>query len=114
MLGVIARMNSTTHQRSRPVAVIVAVILLAIGMTIRFMHVFGDTDAHVDKLAIYIFLALLVSVPYLVMWFIFRGKNWARLVFFVVFGLALCSIPISIQRLLTQPVLDIAVYCVQL
>ena len=104
-------MDSTAHRRSRPRTVTLAVILLALGMTIRFVHIFAG--AHVDQPAACIVLALIVSLPYLVIWFISRGKNWARWIFLVVFGLALCSLTASVQRLLAQPVLDIAVYSVQ-
>ena len=69
-------MNATTHRRSRPVAVTVAVILLAVSVTIGFTRVL--VGAHVDKPAVYIVLALVVAVPYLIVWFIFCGKNWAR------------------------------------
>ena len=104
-------MNATTHRRSRPVAVTVAVIVLTVSVTIGFTRVL--VGAHVDKPAVYIVLALVVAVPYLIIWFIFCGKNWARWVFLLVFGLAMCALAVSIQPLLTQPPLDIALYCVR-
>jgi hypothetical protein len=88
-----------------------AVILLTLGMTIRFTYVFSS--AHVEKPVTYVVLAVVIGVPYLVIWFIFLGKNWARWAFLVVFGMALCSLSASIQRLLAQTAWGIVVYSAQ-
>ena len=88
-----------------------AVILLTLGMTVRFIRVFSG--AHVDKPAVYLVLAVIVGVPYLIIWFIFLGKNWARWVFLVVFGMALCSLSVRVQQLLSLPVQEILVYSAQ-
>src|SRR6266699_3429233 len=102
-------MSANPQRPARPMIVTFAVILLTLGMTIRFIHVFSD--AHVVTPVVYLVLALMIGVPYLVIWFIFLGKNWARWVFLVVFGMALCSLSVSVQRLLALPAQEIAVYC---
>lgn len=105
-------MSANPQHRSRPLIVTFSVILLTIGMTVRFMHVFSG--AHVDKPIVYLFLAVLVGVPYLIIWFIFLGKNWARWVFLIVFGMALCSLSFRVQQLLSLPAQEILAYSAQL
>jgi len=90
-------MSANPQRRARPMIVTFAVIILILGMTIRFVHVFSG--AHVDKQGAYLFLAVLVGIPYLIIWFIFLGKNWARWVFLIVFGMALCSLSVRVQQL---------------
>ena len=104
-------MSANSQRSSRPTIVTFAVILLTLGMTIRFLHVFSG--AHVGHLAALLFLAPVVAIPYLFIWFIFLGKNWARWVFLVMFGLAMCSLSVRVQRLLSLPAGDIAAYCAQ-
>jgi hypothetical protein len=88
-----------------------AVILLLLGMTIRFITVFSG--AHVRQPGAYAVLAVLVGIPYLIIWFIFQGKNLARWVFLVVFGLALCSLSVNLQKLFSLPVEQAIGYTVQ-
>jgi len=103
-------MDSATHRGSRPKAVSVAVYLLALGTTIGFAWAFADANFGEIRPITYLLLSPIIAIPYVVIWFIFRGKNWARWLFLVVFGLALCSLAASFQQLLTLPILDIVVY----
>jgi hypothetical protein len=113
-LNVITRMNATTQGRSRPMVVTFAVILLFLGMTIRFVSIFSAAHVRIRSLAAYIVLAAVISLPYVVIWLIFLGKNWARWIFLVVLGMAVFSLPfVSVQRLMTLPADAIAVYAVQ-
>lgn len=89
-----------------------AVILLVLGLTVRFIHVLSG--AHIEKPLVYVVLGVVAAVPYLIIWFIFLGKNWARWLFLVVFGLALCSLSVRFQELLSLPAEEIGAYCAQL
>ena len=102
-------MDSATHTRSRPPAVTLAVILLTVGMTAGVLR--GVIGVHFSKPVLWLLLAAVAVVPYLVIWFIFRGKNWARWVFLIMFVLAICSLSVSPQRLLAQSAFDIILYC---
>jgi len=62
----------------------------------------------------YLVIAVILGVSALMIWLIFRGKNWARWVFIFLFALGLLLSPRSIQRLQTQSSFDVLVYCVQL
>src|SRR5689334_15259791 len=104
-------MSANLQRSSRPMIVTFAVILISIGMTTRIFHVFSS--AHVEKPAFYLALMTVVSIPYLIIWFIFLGKNWARWVFLVVFGFGLLSSLARVHQWGSLPVREIVVYCVQ-
>jgi hypothetical protein len=106
------RMDKSIPQRSRPGAVTVAVVLLCISVVAGLIKAFGR--AKLDNPFTYVLLAVIVGVQALIIWLIFRGKNWARWVFIVVFALGLLVSPWSIQRLLTHSRLDLVLYCIQL
>ena len=103
-------MDSALHQSSRPKAVLVALHLLALGTTIGFASAIAGAHSSEIRPIAYLLLSPIIAIPYVVIWFVFRGKNWARWLFLIGFGLALCSLAASFQELLTLPTLDIVVY----
>jgi hypothetical protein len=110
----VATMNSTTHRQPRPVLVTLAVILLVIGTTVRFGFTFVNLGGNLSgNPLVYCIFAIIVSIPYLIIFFIFRGMNWARWTFLIVFGLALLALPRSLANLSDHSALDIVVYGVQ-
>ena len=104
-------MSVTPQRGPRPMIVIFAVILLTLGMTVRFIPVFAG--ARVEKPTVYLIMAVVVGIPYFIIWLIFLGKNWARWVFLVVFGMALCSLATRFQELLSLPAKEVAAYIAQ-
>jgi hypothetical protein len=105
-------MDNPTHQSLRPVTVTIAVVLLSVSAPIGVIKV--AVGAHLDNPLTYVVLAVILGVSALMIWLIFRGKNWARWVFIVLFALGLLLLPRSIQRLQTHSNFDVVVYCVQL
>jgi hypothetical protein len=105
-------MENPTNQSSRPAAVIVAVVMLSLSALIATIKI--AVGAHLDKPLTYVVLAVILGIPALMIWLIYRGKNWARWVFIVMFALGLLFLPSSIQTLQTHSSFDLAIYCVQL
>jgi len=75
------------NQNSRPITVKVAVIFLLVSIGVLFVKI--AIGAHWDNPLTYVVVALIASVPLLFVWFIFRGKNWARWIFLILFAIGL-------------------------
>jgi hypothetical protein len=105
-------MDKSIHQSSRPAGVTVAVVLLFISTAIGLIKAAGR--AKWDNPFTYLVLAIIFGTSAFIIWLIFRGKNWARLVLIVVFALSLLALPWSIQRLQTRSTLDVVLYSIQL
>ena len=75
------------NQNSRPITVKVAstCLLASVGLVVVKI-VLG---AHWENPLTYVAIPVVLSVPLLFVWFIFRGKNWARWIFLVLFALGL-------------------------
>jgi hypothetical protein len=105
-------MDTPTRQNLRPAAVTVAVVLLSVSAALGIINVAVRT--RLANPLNYVGIAVILGISALMIWLIFRGKNWARWVFLVVFALGLLLSPSSIQRLQTHSSVDVVVYCAQL
>jgi RsiW-degrading membrane proteinase PrsW (M82 family) len=105
-------MDNSTRQSSRPVAVTIAVVLLSVTAATGIIKM--AVGAHLDNPLTYVVLAVILGVLSLMIWLIFRGKNWARWVFIVLFALGLVLSPRSIQRLQAHSTFDVVFYCIQM
>ena len=95
------RMDHTLHRSSRPLAVKLALILLLINLGTAFIQQAIGADWRIADWSnplVYVKWGselLMMAIP---LWFIYRGKNWARWLLVVVACAGLCiSIPQFIQ-----------------
>ena len=95
----------------RPVQVKIAAILLI--LCTGFGIIYLASRAHLDKPFTYIVLAVLASIPLLITWQIFVGKNWARWLFLVLVILTLFRIPAIIEQLQAHSSFQNWFYCFQ-
>lgn len=80
-------MTITAKQDSRPATVKVAVIILLFSIGIGTMGI--PFVGHFKNSLSYIFIAVVVCVQLLFVWFISLGKNWARWIFIISLALGL-------------------------
>jgi hypothetical protein len=72
-------MNITTHRGSRPLAVKIAVgFLAASGGTDLVLRTIWHHSHHSDDSDFYVSLAVVFIILSLLLYFLFRGHNWAR------------------------------------
>ncbi len=103
----------TLHQSSRPPAVTFAAILLAVSLAIGFAIVVA-AGVNWANPSSYVVLAVMAGVPALLIWLIFRGKNWARWLFLAQFALSLLLSPRCFGRLETYSGLYAISFCLLL
>src|SRR3954465_14045866 len=105
-------MQNQPHKGSRPITVTFAVVLLSMSTVLAIIRM--AVGAHLDNPLTYAVLGVVLGVSALMIWLIFRGRNWARWVFIILFALGLLLSPRSIQKLQTHSSFDVFFYCVQL
>ena len=99
-LGGITFMNITTHRGARPLAVKIAVGLLAASCGIDLvLKTIWYHSHHSDDSDFYVSLAVVFTILSLLLYFLFRGRNWARWVvlFMFIIGIIL-SLVLHVQR----------------
>jgi hypothetical protein len=105
-------MNTTMQRGSRPLAVNVALVLLLLSfgesLTPRLVR------AEWSNVLVCIKYGSMLAMLFVPLWFIFRGKNWARwlLVAFALAGFCF-SLPFRIRLFQDGPVSSVVVYCVR-
>ncbi len=90
-------MKDTVHRSSRPIAVTLAVALLAVSGVSSVAGIVAP-GVNLGNPLSYVVLGIMVGVPTLLIWLIFKGKNWARWVFLVLYAAGLLFSPLSFQR----------------
>jgi hypothetical protein len=102
-------MDIQTNRASRPSQVTVAITLLTISSVLGSIKM--GIGAHLDNPLTYVVLAVVLALMFLLIWLIYRGKNWARWMFMVVFVLGLLVSPRSLQRLIAHSTFGAVFFC---
>ncbi len=106
-------MEHTLHQRSRPPAVTLAVILLTVSLAIGFTIIVA-AGVNWANPSSYVVLGVMIGVPALLIWLIFQGKNWARWFFLAQFALSLLLSPRCFRRFEAYSGLYVISFCLLL
>lgn len=106
-------MKQTDHRSPRPAAVAFAVLLLVVSVAIGFVILVAPGVNMANPSSVVV-LGCIVAIPALLIWLISQGKNWARWVFLVQFGLSLLLVPRCLSRLETYSGLYVVSFCLML
>jgi hypothetical protein len=101
-LGGITRMDNISQSSARPMAVKLALILLAVFTGVAFVMnlIYTQWGNYVADISFGLFLIVYV-IP---LWFLFRGKNWARWFVAILTFIGVCYSPfLWIQDHQTMP-----------
>lgn len=69
-------MDNNTHRISRPLAVKLALAILVVHL--GSLEVLDAVHGKWDSFLFYIKIGMMVAMLFVPLWFVFRGKNWAR------------------------------------
>jgi hypothetical protein len=104
-------MNNSSTVSLRPVPVkIAAGLLVACTM---FAQIFIASRVHFDGPLKYVLMAIMTSIPLLMAWLLYTGRNWARWTFVAVVVWTLFLSPGIVHRQQTHSTFQAAFYCFQ-
>ena len=89
-------MDTTIHQKQRPLAVTLGLALFVANQSLILVYAAIRGNWHSPNF--YINFGLSLAVLFVQVWFIFRGKNWARWLLVAMMFAGFCVLPWFIKR----------------
>ena len=104
-------MNNSYTVLSRPVPVKIASGLLV--ACTMFALIYIAFHVHFDRPLKYVFVAIITSMPLLMAWLLYTGRNWVRWLFLALVVSTLFLSPSTVRHQQTHSTFQAAFYCFQ-